>query len=204
MRIGVLADTHIPEAGQDLPPEAYEALAAVDLSFHCGDLHCLDVLDRLERIAPVRAARGNGDTYEPLGLRPGVPEDARVSEAQVVELEGLAIGLTHDLELAEDATETVADQYAKRVFGRQVDIAVCGHTHVPLARGLSTGLTFVNPGSPTLPYGYTHTIGTVAYLDLTASTFRFTVLDLATGRIDLDFDGPGRVGLVKGPRPKFP
>ena len=61
IRIGLVADTHIPEAGPDLPAQAYAALAGCDRILHAGDLHTIEVVDRLERLAPVLVSRGNGD-----------------------------------------------------------------------------------------------------------------------------------------------
>ena len=62
MRIGLIGDTHYPEAGP-LWDEAYDALRDVDLILHAGDLHVIDVLDWLEERCgvPVLAVRGNGD-----------------------------------------------------------------------------------------------------------------------------------------------
>ena len=54
MRIGVLSDTH-----DLLRPEALEALAGCECILHAGDISGPAVLDRLARIAPVRAVRGN-------------------------------------------------------------------------------------------------------------------------------------------------
>ena len=61
MRIGLLADTHIPRDVKMLPPHVKVALDGVDLILHAGDIYLLTVLDELEAIAPVIAARGNGD-----------------------------------------------------------------------------------------------------------------------------------------------
>ena len=104
-RIGLLADTHIPECGPDLPDAAYDALAGCDQILHCGDLHTIDVVDRLERLAPTVACRGNGDTFGPRVRRPGVAEDPRVVDTFVAEVEGVRIGLTHDLEHAEGRSD---------------------------------------------------------------------------------------------------
>jgi putative phosphoesterase len=203
MRIGVLSDTHVPEAGPDLPPQAYEALAGVDLILHCGDLHSLEVLNRLERIAPVVAARGNGDTLKPWHRRPGVPEDPRVADEHLLELEGFQIGITHDLETVEGRSEDFAESLIQRVFGQRVDIALCGHTHVPLGWGLSTGTTILNPGSPTMPYGYIKIAGTLGLLTLSPGMFEFQVLDLAAGGSQFELRGPGPAPMQKGPRPKY-
>jgi len=56
---------------------------------------------------------------------------------------------------------------------------------VPLAWGLANGLAILNPGSPTMPYGYTRIVGTVGYLDLQPAAFQFTVIDLTSGRVDV-------------------
>ena len=61
MRIGLISDTHVPEAGEQLPGEVFDLLAGVDMVMHAGDMHIIDVLDWLEVIAPVVGARGNGD-----------------------------------------------------------------------------------------------------------------------------------------------
>lgn len=202
LRIGVISDTHVPEAGPDLPAAAYEAFAGTDLILHGGDLHHIDVLDRLERIAPVVAARGNGDPLRWLHpLRPGVPEDPRVEETHILELLGWQIGMTHDLETIVGQPDAFAERWTTRVFGRQVDIAICGHTHIPLTWGLSSGTAILNPGSPTLSHGYTGVPGTVGILELSATSFRFEVIDLGTGGTQLQFEGPGAAPMREGSRP---
>ena len=78
MLIGLISDTHIPEAASELPPKVYKAFRDVDLILHGGDMHIIDVLDWLEGIAPVLGAKGNGDGGP---LRPPFPEnDPRVKE----------------------------------------------------------------------------------------------------------------------------
>jgi putative phosphoesterase len=203
LRIGVISDTHIPEAGAELPHRVYQAFAGCAMILHCGDIHHIDVIDWLERIAPTFAARGNGDTYHRVGVRPGVPEDPRVAEARVFNLAGFKIGLTHDLESVEGRPEDFAEKHVLRRFGESVDIALCGHTHVPMAWGLTSGLAILNPGSPTLPYGYTHIVGTVGILDLEPGSFEFTVLDLPTGRVDVAMRGPASTEFMKGQRPHW-
>lgn len=201
MRIGIVSDTHIPEVGPELPPQLFEVFRDCELILHCGDLHAISVIDRLEQIAPTLAARGNGDTYERAGLRPSVPEDARVADARVLQLGDFGVGLTHDLELAEKMPDGGAAEALAEVFGAAVDIAVCGHTHVPLARGLANGATLLNPGSATMPYGYTHLLGTAARLELGAGRFEFTVVDLPSGRVEVSYQGPAAGTLWRGPRP---
>ena len=74
MRIGLISDTHVPEAVPELPWEVELAFSGADLILHAGDMHVIDVLDWLERIAPVLSVRGNGDyptSYNP--NRPASP-----------------------------------------------------------------------------------------------------------------------------------
>ena len=54
--IGVISDTH----GQ-LAPEVQKAFKNVDLIIHAGDIGDAMVLDKLSKIAPVMAVRGNMD-----------------------------------------------------------------------------------------------------------------------------------------------
>jgi hypothetical protein len=202
VRLGVVADTHIPEAGPDLPVEAYDALRGCDRILHCGDLHCIEVVDRLEQLAPVVAARGNGDTREPYYARPGVAEDPRVADIFVLDVEGFRIGVTHDLEDADGRPEEMALEVVRRRFGELVDVAVWGHTHVPMVWGLTGGTAMVNPGSPTMPYGYMHILGTVGLMDVWPGRFEFNVVNLATGDTELSLVGPGPAPYARGPRPR--
>jgi uncharacterized protein len=201
-RIGLVGDTHIPEAGPDLPTVAYDLLAGCDRILHCGDLHTIEVVDRLERLAATVASRGNGDPMRPAGGRPGVPDDPRIADRFVLDVEGVRIGLTHDLEHAEGRRdEDVAALLARRFEGA-VDIAVSGHTHVPMVWGLADGTALVNPGSPTMPYGYRDIVGTVGILEVDDGQFEVSVIDLANGETQLRLSGPGAHPFERGPRPR--
>ena len=56
MKIGILSDTH-----DLLRPEVIDALQGCDNILHGGDISSQRILDRLEKIAPVKAVRGNND-----------------------------------------------------------------------------------------------------------------------------------------------
>jgi putative phosphoesterase len=56
MRVGVVSDTH-----NLLRPEVLTRLAGCELILHAGDVGDLEILNELERIAPVLAVRGNTD-----------------------------------------------------------------------------------------------------------------------------------------------
>ena len=60
-KIGFISDTHIPEARASWWDQVYTAFQGVDLIFHGGDIHDLALLDELEKVAPIYAARGNGE-----------------------------------------------------------------------------------------------------------------------------------------------
>ena len=149
MRIGLISDTHVPEAGERLPGQVYDLLSGVDMVMHAGDMHIIEVLDWLEVIAPVVAARGNGDGD---GFRPPFPDDdPRVRQAHVLDLGGVRVGLTHGFPLPEDTPWITQESLMNRVFGGAVDVIVCGDTHIAHVERTDAGVLIVNPGSPTLP-----------------------------------------------------
>jgi uncharacterized protein len=201
MRIGLVADTHIPETGAELPPEVLRSLSGCDRILHAGDLHVTSVIDQLAQIAPTLVSRGNGDVAKSDGRRPGVSGDARVRDMFVIELASVSIGLSHDLEHLVGLSDDVVAQKLLATFGRRVDIAVCGHTHVPMVWGLTNGTVIVNPGSPTMPYGYLGLLGTVGFIDIAPGIFRVAVSDLESGAEQLSFTGPGAYPCAFGPRP---
>ena len=61
MRIGVLADTHVPHRLPQLPSAVVEVFAdaAIDLILHAGDVDDMRCLEPLGRVAPIIAVRGN-------------------------------------------------------------------------------------------------------------------------------------------------
>ncbi|MBI2935518.1 MAG: metallophosphoesterase family protein [Chloroflexi bacterium] len=178
MRVGLISDTHIPEAGPRLPDQVYQAFRGVDLILHAGDMHVIDVLDWLETIAPVLGARGNGDHPSSMHkLRPGVPDDPRVRESHVLELEGFTIGLTHGFPAPDEVPWTNLERLMGFFFGKPVDIVVCGDTHVELIEE-KDGVFMVNPGSPTLPHNLNPQLGTVAILELSRGTRRAEIIHL--------------------------
>lgn len=163
IRLGLISDTHIPEARPDLPKDIFRVFEGVDMILHAGDLHVLDVLDWLEGIAPVVAVRGNGDD-EGSG-RPLVPEDPRLKETQVIEAGGMRIGMRHSIPWAGYAYYPTIASIMDRFFGQRLDLIVVGDTHVAEIEDRE-GILVVNPGSPTLPNNTFAGLGTVALLDI--------------------------------------
>lgn len=178
MHIGLISDTHIPEARSELWPQVFEAFRDVELILHGGDIYELGLLDELERIAPVHAARGNGEDGSG-GRRPIAPDDRRLKEVWLLELGGLKVGLTHELPVPEVPPMFTVERYVKRLFPTGApDVLVYGDTHVEEI-GVINGILCVNPGSPTYPHGLEIQFGTIGFLDIengqaSASIWRIT------------------------------
>lgn len=163
MRIGLISDTHIPEAMPELPSQVRDIFADVELILHAGDLHCLEVLDWLEVLAPVLAVRGNGD--EGSGGRSVVPEDPRLQEAQVMTCQGWTIGMVHDVLDPEELPHWPLERTMQRYFGQATDLVICGHTHVERIQRYGE-VWVINPGSPTYPHNLQAQPGTAGILRL--------------------------------------
>lgn len=155
MRIGIISDTHMPFAGRALWDEVAPVFRGVDLILHAGDIVHPMVLDHLEAIAPVLAARGNNDA--------GI-EDARIVDQQVLEMHGRRLVVMHDMEPEDRPIEELCKMYLR---GQRADILVTGHTHMERL-DFRAGVLQINPGSATLPHLQSMRLGTVALLDWTA------------------------------------
>ncbi|MGE5596660.1 MAG: YfcE family phosphodiesterase [Hyphomicrobiales bacterium] len=164
LRIGLISDTHIPEARPELWPQVFEAFRGVDAILHAGDIHDLKVIDQLSAVAPTWAARGNGDDGS--GGRPVQPFDKRLREAWVLEIGGLTIGLTHDVPIPEYPPHLTLERAMQRYFNRtDLDVLVYGDTHVEAIDTIN-GTLCVNPGSPTYPRNLNTQLGTLGFLDI--------------------------------------
>ena len=165
MRIGLVADTHVPEATPHLWPQVFEAFEGVDCIFHGGDVHDFSLLDEFEKIAPIYCARGNGEDGS--GGRPVQPQDDRVKYVWMHEIDGLRIGLTHYIPVDPSTPENYSMQlWNDRYFdGISPDVIVFGDTHVEVVRTVD-GILCVNPGSPTYPHNYDTQYGTIGFLDI--------------------------------------
>lgn len=146
-RVGVIADTHVPELLSALPVEVAGLFQGVDLILHAGDITCREVLDELRLVAPVVAVRGNHDRFD-------LPGRA------VIEVGGKRIGLIHGhrpgwKELPSFISNEVFDGWpfwwggfqrqALRAF-RDVDAIIFGHFHRPYVAWHQDVLLF-NPGA---------------------------------------------------------
>ncbi len=166
MRIGLISDTHIPEACEHLPARIFEVFKGVDLVMHAGDVYVNRVLDELAAIAPVIAAVGNGD--EGLdGHRFKLEPEDRVRFAHLLEIEGVRIGLAHALPTPDETSDEVFLRAMNTHFGAPVDVLVMGHSHLEGVTRFGATLV-VNPGSATLPRNLVDVPGTVGILEIRA------------------------------------
>lgn len=164
-RIGLVSDTHIPEARAELWPQVFEAFDGVDCIFHGGDVHDLSLLDKLEEVAPIFCARGNGEDGS--GGRPIQPEDERVKYVWTQDIEKLHIGLTHYIPVDQNTPKDYSLQKWIDMYfpSRRPDVIVFGDTHVEVVATID-GILCVNPGSPTYPHNYDTQYGTLGFLNL--------------------------------------
>lgn len=118
MKVGLISDTH-----NLLRAEVLEALSGVDAILHAGDISSQTVLDRLQKIAPVYAVRGNADKEWAENL-PAFLD---------FELNGLHIYMTHK---KKDLPAELSS----------FDLVLVGHSHAYSETQLGN-TTIVNPGS---------------------------------------------------------
>jgi putative phosphoesterase len=164
MRIGLIADTHIPEARRELWPQVFDAFTGVDLILHAGDIHEVRLIDELARVAPVYVARGDGDDGG--GGRPVQPEHPMLKPGWTLELGGLLVGITHALPIPEMPPRlTVAGALGRLFPERRPDVVIYGDSHVEAIDTID-GVLCVNPGSPTFPHNLETQLGTIGFLEI--------------------------------------
>jgi len=181
MRIGLISDTHIPHDAKAIPPQVKEVFTGVDLILHAGDIYLSSVLDELEEIAPVLAARGDDDS-------PSV--NGRVKGKHVLNFEGFSLWLIHIfpyfsstylhsfLYSSPASSDQELEEALEEIVEREdvPDILVFGDTHRALLRRIQ-GFLFINPGSATFP-GYKHVLGTVAILTISPGKAEADIIQL--------------------------
>lgn len=165
VRIGLISDTHIPEARYELWPQVFEAFRGVDCILHAGDIHDVSVVEQLHVVAPTYAARGNGDDGS--GGRAVQPDHDRLRETWIVEAGGLRIGVTHTVPIPELPPALTLERTLTRLFGddHRLDVLVYGDTHVEAIDTIG-GVLCVNPGSPTYPRNLNTQLGTLGFLEI--------------------------------------
>ena len=117
-RIAVLSDTH-----GLLRPEVIERITGCDAIIHGGDINKQEIIDQLEKIAPVYVVRGNNDKEWA----------AQIPAALTFEIEGCRFFLVHN---KKDAPKDLTD----------IDVVIFGHSHKYLEQ-TEGGRLWLNPGS---------------------------------------------------------
>ena len=156
VRVGVVADTHIPHKIKTMPEGVLRAFQGVDLILHAGDLDEMCALDDLRPLAPViLAVRGNvhvqfGTWSSPhlpkavhlwikghhIVLNHGIPYLVRAMAYKLLGMFGVGdVALNQCL---------IRDQH--RAFP-DADLIVFGHSHCAIVERRGKTL-FVNPGAP--------------------------------------------------------
>lgn len=130
--IVAIGDTHCRE-WSEVHPGIREAVEQADVALHCGDFTYMGVVDGMRRCAKrAIVVHGNSDQVD---VRKALPY------AEVLEIEGVRIGVTHP---SWGGPEFPLEELLPD-FPEPVDAIVFGHFHVPIneERG---GVLFVNPG----------------------------------------------------------
>ncbi len=182
MKIGLISDTHIPEAMPKLWPHIYEQFEDVACILHAGDIYHLSVIDRLSSIAPVYAARGNGDDGS--GGREIQKDDPRLKETWLLDLGGFKIGLTHYIPMPEMPPHLTVSKWIDKLFPEaRPDVLIYGDTHVEQIDTFD-GVLVVNPGSPTFPHNLELQFGTIGFLHLDGDKPRAEIHQLTESGIE--------------------
>jgi putative phosphoesterase len=144
--LGLVADTHLPDRLERLPPELLAVLDGVDAILHAGDVSALQVLDELGRIAPVFAVRGNDETAETTQALPA---------QLLLTLAGQRLLMVHGhyLDREADLASRLDDHWEPKLayraeLGRRAGASavIFGHIHVPLVARHGDVL-LINPGA---------------------------------------------------------
>jgi uncharacterized protein len=132
--IAVIADTHMPKGGRELPAECVERIRAAEALIHAGDFSAVPVLEELEELCPVvLGVHGNVDAA---ALRQRLPESLEI------EVGGHTVAVVHDSGPGRGRLERLRARFP------DADAVVFGHSHLPLHEKHG-GFQIFNPGSPT-------------------------------------------------------
>lgn len=135
MVIVVVSDTHVPMRAEGLPPEVAEAMDKAELVLHAGDFTSPELLESMARLPRFVAVAGNMDGPQVRG---------RLRDLEIIELEGVRIGLTHGW----GPPGRLPRMLRQHLAGEGLDAIVFGHSHQPFNERID-GVLLFNPGSPT-------------------------------------------------------
>ena len=134
MKIGVIADTHIPVSAKEIPGKVYEYFKECDLIIHAGDIVDMAVIKELSTLSEVKAVHGNMDSFE---------VKQRLPEKMILAAAGKKIGVVHGKGPSFNILRMVG-----KAFSRKPDVIIFGHSHIACNEE-KNGTLFFNPGSPT-------------------------------------------------------
>lgn len=117
-KIGIVSDTH-----GLLRPEVLEILVDCDVIFHGGDINRPEIVEELQKIAPLYVVRGNNDKE----WAEAIPHDLTAA------VEDLTFYMVHNKKEAADNLEGI-------------DIVLFGHSHKYTETVIENRL-WLNPGS---------------------------------------------------------
>ncbi len=151
-RLGIISDTH-----HHWDDRFYTYFSDCQLILHAGDIGSIEIIQKLQKIAPVRAVYGNID-----------PPEIRhaFSENILLEIEKIRIFMTHIggypgkyQQKAKKILEDLAQQ------GTPAKLFICGHSHIlKVMYDENLALLHINPGAAGL-HGW-HAVQTLIKLDL--------------------------------------
>jgi hypothetical protein len=161
MKIGVIADTHIPKDMPKLPARVSRIFRGVDIILHAGDICDLATLQELEEITITMAVSGGDDS-----------ERVRtyVEPRRVVEFANRKIGMIHGNRglltewldagrawlLGQPRYASLYEHLLTQFSA--IDCIVFGHTHRPYAK-LHDGILLFNPGAVSPKYTSRPSVG---------------------------------------------
>lgn len=148
-RIGVVADTHIPDRVRALHPDLIAGLrsAEVELIIHAGDICAPAVLNELSQVAPVVAVRGNRD-WAFAGFLPWV-QIITIMELRIVIQHGMGNFWHYWFDKMKYATVGYQFPRYKRLVEKIApgnDVYIFGHTH-RVENRFDKGVLYFNPGA---------------------------------------------------------
>ena len=151
-RIGIVADTHIPDRGNEIDPRIMKSFSKVDLILHGGDITTPKVIDIFGKHAETIAVRGN-NRGDRIHFNPPLEEKVIVQISG-----GYRLGLCHGIEnfyqrigdnligrtgFASQCTKRLINRV--RTFFKEVNAIIYGHGHWPIIH-FDDPLLFINPG----------------------------------------------------------
>lgn len=129
-KIGIISDTH-----SHWDARYIKYFTGCDEIWHAGDIGSEQIIDRLEKIAPVRAVYGNCD---------GATMRRRFKEFESFELDGVKVAMTH----IGGYPGKYAPGIKRRLELLQPKIFIAGHSHIlKVIPDRQLNLLHINPGA---------------------------------------------------------